>query len=69
MWCRCWPDWRCRGPWRAEVGQKFDACTADVSLPVIRCARSSGLHLVELVASVASHLRCPELLLLVPVLA
>ena len=40
-----------------------------LSWPVIRCARSSGLHLVELVASVASHLRFPELLLLVPVLA
>ena len=55
-------------PWfvRAEVGQKFDACTADVSWPVIRRASASGLHLVELVAIVASHLRCLELLLLVP---
>ena len=56
-------------PWRAEAGEQHKACAADVSWPVTGCARSSVLHLVELVASVASHLRCPELLRLVPVLA
>ena len=54
-------------PWSAEAGEQHIACTADVSWLVACRARSSGLHLVELVASVASHLRWPELLLLVPV--
>ena len=42
--------------WCAEAGEQRKACTADVLWPVIRRATSSGLHLVELVASVASHL-------------
>ena len=53
-------------PWRADAGGKYKACKADVSRPMIRRARSSALGLVELVAS---HLRCPELLHLVELVA